>query len=92
MATYLVSYDLDKPRTLNDEKLENWLRDADAEQVLQTQWILKYYQDAAQLERIIMLQIDESRDAVLVLQIMPGFGFWNRLKISDGSSKAFINS
>ena len=31
MATYLVSYDLDKPRTQNYEKLEKWLHGADAE-------------------------------------------------------------
>jgi hypothetical protein len=91
MATYLVSYDLDKPGAEYD-KLEEWLRNSDAQQVLNSLWILKSSEIEANLERIVMGLIVESTDSILVLRVTPGFAFWNRLNISDADFKHhFLN-
>ena len=92
MATYLVSYDLDKPGAQNYDKLEEWLRNSDAQQVLNSLWILKSSEIEANLERLVLEHLVGPADSVIVLRIMPGFGFWNHLIVPDGDFRYFFNS
>lgn len=91
MATYIVSYDLDKAGTQNYDKLEEWLRNSDAQQVLNSLWVLKSSEIEKNLERLILEHLIDPADSVLVLRIAPGSGFWNRLLISDSDFRNFFN-
>lgn len=91
MATYVVSYDLGKVGAQNYGKLEEWLRNSDAQQVLNSLWILKTSEIEANLERLVLDRLVGPAESVLVLRIAPGFAFWNRLNISDTDFKYFLN-
>jgi len=92
MATYLVSYDLDKPGAQNYDKLEEWLRNSDAQQVLSSLWILKTSEIEANLQRLVLDDLVGPAESVLVLRLVgPTFGFWNRLMVPDTDFKYFLN-
>jgi CRISPR/Cas system-associated endoribonuclease Cas2 len=89
MATYLISYDLDKPGTQNYQRLEARLRDLKATRVLYSQWILQFAANAASLEHDFKQYIDPSTDSFLVVEINRNVS-WNRLRVSDDEFKAIL--
>jgi len=90
MATYLVSYDLDKPGPQNYTRLESRLLELGAIRVLYSQWVFSSSTDIRDLERDFVSYINPSTDSFLVVEIAPPYAVWNNLRVSDDDFRAIL--
>lgn len=90
MATYLLSYDLDKPGDQNYTRLESRLLELGAKRVLFSQWVLLSGQDTITLEKDFLTYINPSTDSLLVVQITAAQTSWNKLRISDAEFNSIL--